>query len=78
MIYNIVFNITQWVCVLNLILFLFSLAGRPTEFGEKHVYVCESQYKEAEQCMRKIKGLKLHKVANKVTLFLIYWVELVY
>ena len=40
--------------------------ARPTEFTERHVYVCESQYKEMEQCMRKIKGLKRHNVANKV------------
>lgn len=41
-------------------------AGRPTEFAESDVYVCESQYKEQEQQMRKIKALKKYSVSNKV------------
>lgn len=41
-------------------------SDRPTEFAEKHVYVCESQYKDMDQSTRKVKGLKRHNVSNKV------------
>lgn len=47
-------------------LILFVLPGRLTEFKESDVFVCESQYKEQEQLMRKIKALKKYSVSNKV------------
>ncbi|XP_072181869.1 protein polybromo-1-like [Diadema setosum] len=60
------YHITQVLGKCSVMLFKDYIASRPTEFAEKHVYVCESQYKEVEQSMRKIKGLKRHNVANKV------------
>ncbi|XP_071960980.1 protein polybromo-1-like isoform X2 [Antedon mediterranea] len=40
---------------------------RPTEVPEEHVFICESQYKEAEKQIRKIKHLKRFKsLSNKV------------
>ncbi|XP_054751067.2 protein polybromo-1-like isoform X7 [Lytechinus pictus] len=50
----------------SLMLFKDYISGRPTEFAEKHIYVCESQYKDVDHSTRKVKGLKRHNVSNKV------------
>ncbi|XP_033100393.1 protein polybromo-1-like isoform X2 [Anneissia japonica] len=43
------------------------ISCRPTEIAEEHVFICESQYKEAEKQIRKIKHLKrFTSLSNKV------------
>ena len=42
------------------------VSGRPTEYAEDDVFVCESQYKEAERQIRKLKNIKRYSVSNKV------------
>lgn len=44
----------------------FDGSGRPTEYEEADVFVCESQYKEAERQIRKLKSIKRYSVSNKV------------
>ncbi|XP_071810078.1 protein polybromo-1-like isoform X3 [Asterias amurensis] len=41
-------------------------SSRPTEYEEADVFVCESQYKEAERQIRKLKSIKRYSVSNKV------------
>ncbi|XP_022095945.1 protein polybromo-1-like isoform X3 [Acanthaster planci] len=42
------------------------ISSRPTEYAEEDIFVCESQYKEAERQIRKVKSLKRYSVSNKV------------
>ncbi|XP_038061798.1 protein polybromo-1-like isoform X2 [Patiria miniata] len=42
------------------------VSSRPTEYAEADIFVCESQYKEAERQIRKVKSLKRYSVSNKV------------